>query len=98
MIKSRSKNMSALTYDSGPQAPTAFSNGPSCTQVQAEWIASTIKGLEEKGITRFEATPEEEEDWCKRMKEKWDNSLFPLAKSWYQGSNIPGKRVEPLNW
>jgi hypothetical protein len=32
------------------------------------------------------------------MKEKWDNSLFPLAKSWYQGSNIPGKRVEPLNW
>jgi hypothetical protein len=89
---------SALTYDSGPQAPTAFSNGPSCTQVQAEWIASTIKGLGEKGITRFEATPEEEEDWCKRMKEKWDNSLFPLAKSWYQGSNIPGKRVEPLNW
>jgi hypothetical protein len=66
--------------------------------VQAEWIAATIKGLKEKGVTRFEATPEEEEDWCKRMKEKWDNSLFPLAKSWYQGSNIPGKRVEPLNW
>jgi len=32
------------------------------------------------------------------MQEKWDITLFPLAKSWYQGSNIPGKRVEPLNW
>lgn len=66
--------------------------------MQAEWIADTIKGLGEKSITRFEATPEEEADWCKRMNEKWDESLFPQAKSWYQGSNIPGKRVEPLNW
>jgi hypothetical protein len=24
--------------------------------------------------------------------------LFPQAKSWYQGSNIPGKKVEPLNF
>jgi cation diffusion facilitator CzcD-associated flavoprotein CzcO len=82
----------------GPQAPTAFSNGPSCTQFQAEWIDRTLCKLKEDGITRFEATPEQEADWCKRMKEKWDITLFPLAKSWYQGSNIPGKRVEPLNW
>jgi hypothetical protein len=33
--------------------------------VQAEWTADTIKGLEEKGITRFEATPEEEEEGAK---------------------------------
>ena len=66
--------------------------------MQAEWIADTIKGLQEKGITRFEATPEEEEEWCKRTKQKWDESLFPLSKSWYQGSNIPGKKIEPLNW
>jgi len=32
------------------------------------------------------------------MSEKWDVTLFPLAKSWYSGANIPGKRVEPLNW
>jgi cation diffusion facilitator CzcD-associated flavoprotein CzcO len=82
----------------GPQAPTAFSNGPSCTQIQAEWVDKTIKELGGKKITRFEATEEHEADWCRKMNEKWDNSLFPLAKSWYQGSNIPGKRVEPLNW
>jgi len=82
----------------GPQAPTAFSNGPSCTQIQAEFVDRTIKDLEAKKITRFEATAKTEDDWCRRMKEEWDASLFPLAKSWYQGANIPGKRVEPLNW
>lgn len=27
-----------------------------------------------------------------------DATLFPQAKSWYSGANIPGKKVEPLNW
>ncbi|KAF7951284.1 hypothetical protein EAE96_006606 [Botrytis aclada] len=82
----------------GPQAPTAFSNGPSCTQFQAEYLADTIKGLSEKNLTYFEAKSEAEEDWNRRMSEAWNKSLFPLAKSWYQGANIPGRRVEPLNW
>ncbi|KAK0315997.1 hypothetical protein LTR82_012290 [Friedmanniomyces endolithicus] len=82
----------------GPQAPTAFSNGPSCTQFQAEFVEAAIKKCIDDGITRFEATKEAEDDWCKRMNEKWDVTLFPKAKSWYSGANIPGKRVEPLNW
>lgn len=82
----------------GPQAPTAFSSGPSCTQFQAEWVEEVFKLIKERGITRLEATSEAEEDWCRRMQEKWDASLFPMAKSWYQGANIPGRKVEPLNW
>ena len=82
----------------GPQAPTAFSSGPTCTQAQAEWVEKVFKSIKEKGITRMEATPESEDDWYRRMHQAWDATLFPLAKSWYQGSNIPGKRVEPLNW
>lgn len=82
----------------GPQAPTAFSNGPSCTQFQAEFVEKAMKVCQEKKINRLESTPESEEDWCKRMQEKWDITLFPQAKSWYQGANIPGRKVEPLNW
>ncbi|ESZ92544.1 cyclohexanone monooxygenase [Sclerotinia borealis F-4128] len=82
----------------GPQAPTAFSNGPSCTQFQAEYVAGTLKGLIEKNITYFEAKIEAEDDWYRRMSDIWNASLFPLAKSWYQGANIPGRKVEPLNW
>ncbi|KAJ9642022.1 hypothetical protein H2201_005947 [Coniosporium apollinis] len=82
----------------GPQAPTAFSNGPTCVQVQAEWIDKVVKRLNQDGITRFDAKEEAMQDWQRRMNEKWYNSLFPKAKSWYQGANIPGKKVEPLNW
>lgn len=103
----------------GPQAPTAFSNGPSCTQFQAEFVEEMMKKVLRDGITRIEATKEAEEDWCRRMyvspkktkkktqntdiafffrNEKWNATLFPLAKSWYQGANIPGRKVEPLNW
>ncbi|KIW50281.1 hypothetical protein PV05_11883 [Exophiala xenobiotica] len=82
----------------GPQAPTAFSSGPSCTQFQAEWVERTFQMIKDKGITRLEATQESEDDWCKRLREEWDATLFPMAKSWYQGANIPGRKVEPLNW
>lgn len=82
----------------GPQAPTAFSNGPSCVQLQADWVEKTIRDLEKKGVKEFEAKESAEEEWRRKNNEAWDGTLFPLAKSWYQGSNIPGKRVEPLNW
>jgi cation diffusion facilitator CzcD-associated flavoprotein CzcO len=82
----------------GPQAPTAFSNGPSTVHAQANWVNDTIEKCEKQDISVLEATEEEEEQWCKRLSDKWYNSLFPQAKSWYQGSNIPGRKVEPLNW
>lgn len=81
----------------GPQAPTAFSNGPSCTQFQAEFVDKLLRQAEKDGITRIEAKQEEEDEWCKKMSEHWYKSLFPQAKSWYQGANIPGRKVEPLN-
>jgi cation diffusion facilitator CzcD-associated flavoprotein CzcO len=82
----------------GPQAPTAFSNGPSCTQIQARWIDSTISDLAARKITRLEATEDAEDRWSKLVNQTWDATLFPNAKSWYNGSNIPGKRIEPLSW
>lgn len=81
----------------GPQAPTAFSNGPSCTQFQAEFLEKFFKQIQDEKIVRAEATQEYEDDWCKRMHEKWDASLFPRAKSWYQGVcsliNRPNLRI-----
>ncbi|EKG14236.1 Pyridine nucleotide-disulfide oxidoreductase [Macrophomina phaseolina MS6] len=87
-----------LFFTYGPQAPTAFSNGPTCTAVQAEWIDRALQMLTKNEIERFEPKKEVEEEWGRRVREKWEKSLFPRAKSWYQGANIPGRRVEPLNW
>ncbi|GAB7355764.1 hypothetical protein MBLNU459_g6449t1 [Dothideomycetes sp. NU459] len=87
-----------LFYLYGPQAPTAFSNGPSCTQFQAMWIERVIAACEKEGITRFEPKEQAVDDWVEQVHTVWNSSLFPRAKSWYQGSNIPGKKIEPLNY
>jgi hypothetical protein len=47
----------------GAQAPTAFSNGPSCTQFQAEFIEQTLKQAKAEGITKLDATEESAKDW-----------------------------------
>jgi cation diffusion facilitator CzcD-associated flavoprotein CzcO len=69
----------------GPQAPTAFANGPSCTQHQAEWLVNLLVKARAEGIDRIETTEETEEDWKQKMQHAWDITLFPKAKSWYQG-------------
>lgn len=81
----------------GPLAPTAFSSGPSCVQIQARWLVATLKELRERGVDRFEATQEMEREWTKRTNDIWNKSLFPCTRSWYHGLNIPCKRIEALN-
>ena len=82
----------------GPQAPTAFSNGPSAIHVQAMWLEKAFKEFLGRKVRRIEATEQSEVVWTNKCNELWYGSLFCKAKSWYQGSNIPGKRVEPLNY
>ena len=82
----------------GPQAPTAFSNGPSLVQVQAKFLDDLMHLILAQRITRIEATEEAEVYWTKETHKYWDDSLYPLAKGWWSGGNIPGKRVEPLNY
>lgn len=82
----------------GPGAPTAFSNGPSTVQIQAIWLDKVFQAAKEQGIERMEATKEAEEKWSEETRRWWYAGLWPRAKSWYQGSNIPGKREEPLNY
>ena len=66
----------------GPQAPTAFANGPSCTQYQADWVVAFLNHARTDGIVRIEAKKETENDWVKRVSDAWNVSLFPKAKSW----------------
>ena len=40
---------------------------------------------------RCEATQEAENAWVAHVNEVADTTLYPLAKSWYTGANIPGK-------
>ncbi|ESK89551.1 cyclohexanone monooxygenase [Moniliophthora roreri MCA 2997] len=83
----------------GPQAPTAFSNGPSCIDIQSEWITRCIGYMEKNGHKTIEATPDAEEEWTTLSNDLIKESLFlEVDSSWYIGSNVPGKKVEALNF
>lgn len=78
--------------------PTAFCNGPSCVETQSDIIVDTIRRLEREGKQFINPKPEAEEAWSKEIQTVNAKSLFPLAKSWYMGANIPGKKTEQLNY
>jgi cyclohexanone monooxygenase len=80
----------------GPQSPTAFCNGPTCAEVQGEWVVACLNYLRERGLTRIEATEEAAESWAAYLANVGEATLLPKADSWYMGANIPGKRRELL--
>jgi cyclohexanone monooxygenase len=85
-----------LFYLYGPQSPSAFCNGPSCAELQGEWVVQCLEHLRGNGLTRIEATPEAEQAWVDHMTELSEETLFGQAASWYMGANVPGKKRELL--
>jgi cyclohexanone monooxygenase len=85
-----------LFYLYGPQSPSAFCNGPSCAELQGEWVVQCLEYLRSHKLTRIEATREAEQVWADHMAELGDATLFGQAASWYMGANVPGKKRELL--
>lgn len=81
----------------GPQSPCAFCNGPTCAELQGDWVVDCLCHLREHGLSRIEATPDAADDWTRHMEEVASRSLLPLADSWYMGANIPGKPRQLLH-
>lgn len=87
-----------LIYSYGPQSPSALSNGPASAELQGEEIAQLLVHLRDRGITRAESTPENDQAWTARIALFVDSTLLDRADSWYMGANIPGKRRQLLNF
>jgi cyclohexanone monooxygenase len=81
----------------GPQSPTAFCNGPTCAELQGDWVVDCLSRVRDRGATRIEATTEAAASWTQHMDELASVTLLPLAESWYMGANIPGKRRQLLH-
>ncbi|KAJ5750443.1 hypothetical protein N7533_007471 [Penicillium manginii] len=78
------------------QSPTPFTNGPIFIQFQADWIRSMIEKMEKSGIRYIDPQMKAAQEWRAEVQAIANMTLFPKAKSWYQGANIPGKPVEQL--
>lgn len=82
----------------GPQAPTGVANGPTLAELQGDWIIELLVKMKKDGKIRIVAAEESESKWKEILTDTWNQTLFPLAESWYQGANIPGRQRETLNY
>ena len=87
-----------LVYLYGPLSPSGFSNGPTAAEIQGDWLRDFLVRLREEGLTRFEADAEAERAWTESVAAIGAMTLFPRAKSWYMGDNIPGKLRQLINY
>jgi cation diffusion facilitator CzcD-associated flavoprotein CzcO len=87
-----------MFFSYGPQGPTTFCNGPTCAEVQGEWLCDTLDFMRKNGYTRLNTDSETEKAWKEQVEMIGNKSLIPFTDSEYIGTNIPGKPKEMLNY
>ncbi|HYE93404.1 MAG TPA: NAD(P)/FAD-dependent oxidoreductase [Terriglobales bacterium] len=75
----------------GPGSPSVLSNMIVSIEQHVDWIADCLAYLRAQGQATIEATAEAEERWVAHVNEVGHMTLYPKAKSWYMGANVPGK-------
>jgi len=75
----------------GPGSPSVLSNMIVSIEQHVDWIADCIAALRRQERARIEATTEAEERWVAHVNEVGHMTLYPRARSWYMGANVPGK-------
>jgi cyclohexanone monooxygenase len=75
----------------GPGSPSVISNMMVSIEQHVDWIAGCLAHLKERGVQTIEATAEAEDAWVDHVNAVANGTLYPQAKSWYTGANIPGK-------
>lgn len=75
----------------GPGSPSLLSNVLLSTEQHVDWIAALLAHLESAGWAVVEPTAQAEQDWVAHVNERADETLYPLARSYYNGAELPGK-------
>ncbi|KAI5858258.1 cyclopentanone 1,2-monooxygenase [Durotheca rogersii] len=85
-----------MFFSYGPQSPSAFCNGPTCAELQGEWIVGIINHVRDAGLASVVPDEASERAWAAQVNAIAESTLIPRAKSWYMGDGIPGKRRASL--
>lgn len=75
----------------GPGAPAVLANMVLHAEANVNWIADSIRYLDDHGYTAIEATPDAVDNWVAECARRAEATLFTKADSWYMGANVPGK-------
>ena len=82
----------------GPHNASTRCNIPRCIEQNVEWVAGLMRTVRDRGITRFEATAEAEDDWSRHVEQLADGMLYTRVDSWATGvnRNVEGKDVRRI--
>ena len=75
----------------GPGSPSVLSNMLVSIEQHVDWISGCLARLERDGMTTIEPTAQAQRDWVAHVVEVGEATLYPRARSWYLGANVPGK-------
>jgi cyclohexanone monooxygenase len=80
-----------LLIITGPGSPSVKANMIAAIEQHVDWIRDLMAYVQAGGYQQVDADTEAEEKWVAHVNQVADSTLYPLAKSWYLGANIPGK-------
>lgn len=69
-----------------------FCNFTRCAEVIGDWVRDCLAHMQKRGLTRIEATQSAEDVWTEHAASLTEGMLFTKTKSWFMGTNIPGKK------
>lgn len=75
----------------GPLSPSVLANMPTAVEQHTDWICDCIRHAAARGVATVEATAEAQAEWVSHAEEVVGHTLYAGSRSWYFGSNIPGK-------
>ena len=81
-------NMFTVT---GPQSPSVLSNMMISIEQHIDWITDCISHMKDNGLATVEADKKAQAEWVAHSNEVGMSTLYPLANSYYMGTNVPGK-------
>jgi cyclohexanone monooxygenase/acetone monooxygenase len=82
-----------------PLAPSAaLCNMTTCLQQQTEWITDCIRHMRDHDLTVCEPTRQAQDAWVAHHDEVANATLIARTRSWYLGSNVPGKPRRVLSY
>ena len=82
----------------GPGSPSVIVNMIAAIEQHVNWIADLILHMRQSGQTRVEPSDAAQEEWVDEVRRVAETTLYPLARSWYNGDNIAGKPRMFMAW
>jgi cyclohexanone monooxygenase len=75
----------------GPGSPSLLSNVLVSIEQHVDWLAQLLAHVDEEGADEVEVEEEAQHRWVAHVNKRAQETLYPRARSYYMGDEVPGK-------